>query len=172
VRSRLLAGAAVLGLLLAGGTLAARAQSGEPAPGDAAPAPATELQVADAYPLRDRPVVVTVTRGGAPLPGAVVSVHYRPNSEIAHVETLPPTGADGRVLWTPSYAGIATLETPGGEGWGPATRSVAVRFGAFPSLGKLVMAIAALLLFGGAGLGFYLLLTEPQGPPTAEPPST
>ncbi len=140
--------------------------------GGAAAQAATELHVGDPYPLRDRPVAVTVTRDGAPVPGAVVTVRYRPNSQIAHVQTLPPAGSDGRVLWTPTYAGIATLETPGEDGAGLANLSVAVRFGAFPDLGVLVMTIAALLLFGGAGLGFYLLLTEPQGPPTEEPPST
>lgn len=140
--------------------------------GGAAARAATTLRLADSYPLRDHPVAVTVDHDGAPVPGAVVTVRYRPNSEIAHVEALPPTDADGRVLWTPTDAGIATLETPAADGAGPATLSVAVRFGSFPALGILVMTIAALLLFGGAGLGFYLLLTEPQGPPTEEPPST
>lgn len=156
MRRSALAAAAVLGLVLAG----------------TRPAPATELHLAESYPLRDRPVTVTVTRAGAPVAGAVVSVRYRPNSELAHVEALPPTGPDGRVLWTPTDAGIATLEAPGGQGEGPATLSVAVRFGAFPGLGVLVMVIAAILLFGGAGFGFYLLMGEPQGPPAHEPPST
>jgi hypothetical protein len=153
--------AAALALLLAS-TLAGGAEAQA----------ATELHLARPYPLRDHPVAVTVTRDGVPVSDAVVTVRYRPNSEIAHVEELPPTGADGRVFWTPTDAGIATLETPGEGGAGPATLSVAVRFGAFPDLGVLVMTIAALLLFGGAGLGFYLLLTEPQGPPAEEPPST
>ncbi len=155
-RSALAAAAAALGLVLAG----------------AAPAAATELRLADRFPLRDRPVTVTVTRDGSPVAGALVTVRYRPNSELAHVEPLPPTGADGRVTWTPTDAGIVTLETPGDAGAGPATLSVAVRFGAFPGLGVLVMVIAAILLFGGAGLGFYLLINEPQGPPAHEPPST
>jgi hypothetical protein len=137
----------------------------------AAPAAAVEIVIASDSPLRGEPVAVTVTDGGAPVAGARVEAHYRPNSQTASREELAPTGADGRTEWTPHLAGIVTLAVLDPEGGAPpASVNTAVRMGYFPASGIAVMVIAGLLLFGGAAIGMTMLLRE--GPPAVEPPST
>lgn len=133
-----------------------------------------ELVAASPYPLRGEPVEIRLTGpGGAPLPGVAVSALYRPNSETAHTDELGPTGPDGTLTWTPADAGVVTLQAAG-EGEAPpvAQTQVAVRFGSFPPVGLLVMVVAAVILFGGAGIGFWLLLRPPPHIPAIEPPST
>lgn len=137
----------------------------------AVPAAAVEIALADPRPLLGEPVAVTVTEGAEPLAGARLEAHYRPNSQTAFRETLPPTDATGRTDWTPSAAGIATLEVLDPAGGPPlATLNTAVRYGRFPARGIVVMVVAGVLLFGGAALGMKMLLSE--GPPAVEPPST
>lgn len=129
-----------------------------------------------AYPLRGEPARVTVTgEDGRPLAGAVVEVVYRPNSQTSHTDLLPPTGADGTVVWTPTDAGIVALTAHQGSADGPVLASlhVAVRYGGFPASGIAVMSVAGLILFGGAAYGFAKLLGPDGGRlPPAEPPST
>jgi hypothetical protein len=143
--------------------------SAPPAPAqDGAPRIVTE----DPYPLRGETVAVGVEGAdGRPLAGVEVRARYRPNSETAHSASLGRTGADGRVDWTPDDAGVVLLEA-GPEDAATATTRVSVRFGSFPPLGLLVMVVAALLLFGGAALGFYWLMSGDEPLPSDEPPST
>lgn len=133
-----------------------------------------ELTAETQYPLRGEPVEIRLTgAGGAPLPGVPISARYRPNSETAHTEELGPTGPDGSLSWTPADAGVVTLQAAGdGEAQPLAQLQLAVRFGAFPVVGLLVMVVAAVLLFGGAAVGFRLLLRPPRHVPAVEPPST
>lgn len=140
----------------------------------AAPLAAGEIALDADYPLRGEATVVTVTGdGGAPAAGAVVEALYRPNSQTSHSETLPPADGAGQVRWVPEDAGIVTLTAhpPGAGAETPplATVNVAVRYGGFPGRGVVIMVIAGVLLFGGAALGFWLLLSAP---PAVEPPST
>lgn len=138
----------------------------------AVPAAAVEIELASDSPLRGEPVAVTVSDDGAPLADARVEAHFRPNSQTARREELPPTGPDGRVEWTPTEAGIVTLSVLDPGGGAPlASVNTAVRRGYFPASGIAVMVTAGLLLFGGAAVGLKMLLSE--GPPPAiEPPST
>lgn len=137
----------------------------------AAPAAAVEIALGSDSPLRGEPVSVTVTRDGVPLPGARIEAHYRPNSQTSSRESLAPTGPDGRTEWTPTDAGIVTLEVLGPEDGAPlASVNTAVRMGYFPAGGIAVMVIAGLLLFGGAAVGMKMLLSEVA--PAVEPPST
>jgi hypothetical protein len=138
-----------------------------------APALAQPSMVAeDPYPLRGEPTRVRVEGSdGSPLAGVPLRARYRPNSETAHTAELGETGADGAVGWTPTDAGVVLLEAGSAEAPSAQTR-VSVRFGAFPSLGLLVMVVAALILFGGAALGFYWLMSGPEPLPAEEPPST
>lgn len=131
-----------------------------------------EILPASPYPLRGEPTELTVAAAdGRPLPGVSVRALYRPNSETAHTEELGTTGDDGRLAWTPADAGVVTLATHGDAG-AVAQARVSVRYGSFPLLGLLVMLAAALLLFGGAAIGFAWLLRKPQAAPAEEPPST
>lgn len=137
----------------------------------AVPAAAIDITLDDPRPLLDAPVTVTVTDGTDPVAGARVEAHYRPNSQTAAREPLPPTDESGRTEWRPRAAGIATLEVIDPAGGPPlASLNTAIRYGGFPARGLLVMIVAGLLLFGGAALGMWMLLSE--GPPAVEPPST
>ena len=134
-------------------------------------AAAVEITLDHPRPLLGEPVTVTVTDGADPLAGARLEAHYRPNSQTASREPLPPTDAAGRTEWRPRAAGIATLEVIDPAGGTPlATLNTAIRYGRFPARGIVVMVVAGLLLFGGAALGMWMLLSE--GPPALEPPST
>lgn len=129
------------------------------------------IEVDRPSPLRGEALTVTVTGDGRPLAGAGLEALYRPNSQTSFVESLPPTDAAGTSEWTPRDAGIVTLSVlDPADGPPLATRTLAVRFGSFPARGIAVMVLAGLLLFGGAGFGLYMLLSE--GPPAVEPPST
>lgn len=124
------------------------------------------LTVDQEFPTRGEAVTVTVLdEDETPLANREVTVTYRPNSETLSEETLEPTDASGQTSWNPKDAGIVTLAS------GEASHNVAVRFGAFPGSGLLIMILAGLLLFGGAGWGFAMLL-RPNQQPAHEPPST
>lgn len=136
-------------------------------------ADAAEIAAAEPYPQRGVETVVVVAEGAAPVAGLEVTARYRPNSQTGSTEIVGLTGTDGAVAWTPSDAGVVSLEArrPGAEEV-VAAADVSVRFGGFPASGLLIMALAALLLFGGAGAGFFLLLRTPARLPVEEPPST
>ena len=126
----------------------------------------------DPFPLRGEATEIAFQgKDGAPVAGVPLRARYRPNSETAHTADLGATGADGTVEWTPDDAGVVLLEA-GPEDAPLAQTRVSVRFGGFPPLGLLVMVVAALLLFGGAALGFVWLMRGPEPLPAEEPPST
>jgi len=127
---------------------------------------AAQIRLAEAYPLEGRSTVIELLDGDVPVAGATVAVLYRPNSEAATLEMLGTTDARGRIAWVPSNAGLAqvTARVPsGGEALGI---DVAIRWSRIPAAGLVILVIAAVLLFGGAALGFHLLV---RGAP---PPST
>lgn len=139
-----------------------------------------EIRVGEEYPLRGEPVELSLAGEGLD-EAEILRVTYRPNSQTAHEERIPLAGR--LVEWTPEDAGVVRLEVLGtaereaGTDEPPpvlATHRVSVRFGAFPAPGVTVMAVAAVLLFGGALFGFTMLLTSEKLPPEeeAEPPST
>jgi hypothetical protein len=142
----------------------------------AAPAMAAAvIELDDTYPLLGEPVQVRLSSKAGPATEATLRVTYRPNSATVFTETIA-AGPGGALDWTPRDAGIVRLELlPGGPEDPPlVTRNVAVRFASPPASGLAVMAVAGLLLFGGAGFAFYLLLSRSQPPEAveAEPPST
>lgn len=133
-------------------------------------ATAQRITVTPELPVRGETATLTVTgEEDQPLAGKVVEITYRPNSETTSIETLSPTDPSGQVAWTPRDAGIVTL-TVGDL----VSHNVAVRFGRFPSAGLAIMILAGMLLFGGAGLGFVVLLRSGEAPEPAvgETPST
>jgi hypothetical protein len=134
---------------------------------------AQEIGLQDASPLRGATQTLTVAGAdGRPVAGAVVTVTYRPNSKTARSRQLPPTDESGRTEWPVEDAGIVTLAATSPDGQSLASLNVAVRFGGMPGSGIAVMVLAGVLLFGGALLGFVLLLREPPQVPEHEPPST
>lgn len=133
---------------------------------DAAPS----ISVEPPYPLRQQHSTIRVEREGVPVEGMVVEALYRPNSQTSFSERLDPTDANGTTSWTPRDAGIVTLSAKDASG-ADTSAHVAVRYGTFPLPGVIVMIVAGLLLFGGASLGFVMLLRE-QRVPEEEPPST
>jgi hypothetical protein len=138
-----------------------------------APCRAQEIGLAEAFPERGATETLTVVGAdGQPVAGAVVSVTYRPNSNTVKSRELRPTDASGRTEWTVEDAGIVTLTATSPDGVSLGSLNVAVRFGGMPASGLLVMVVAGGLLFGGALLGFVLLLREPPHIPDHEPPST
>ncbi|HEX2254051.1 MAG TPA: hypothetical protein VHQ65_12345 [Thermoanaerobaculia bacterium] len=139
--------------------------------------PQVELSVADERPLRGQAVRVTVADGPAPAAEHVVTAIYRPNSSTGHTEIVGSSDASGTLFWTPSDAGPVILEAraPGADPKAAAAASlrVAVRFGGFPPRGLGIMVLAGLLLFGGAIVGFVMLLgPRAHAPTTTESPST
>ncbi len=136
------------------------------------PAAAQSIELEEQYPLRQQPQRLVVLQDARPLPGALVTARYRPNSQTTFSETLAPTDSAGSVIWTPRDAGIVTLEAraSAADETPIATLDVAVRFERFPPAGLAIMIFAALLLFGGAAFGMTMLLRGPL--PEDEPPST
>lgn len=132
-------------------------------------AAAAGIEVADTFPTRGEATELRVETGEGPLAEVVVEALYRPNSETASSEELPPTDDHGTVRWVPRDAGIVTLSVVGRS---DLSRNVAVRFGTFPRNGVAIMIVAGLLLFGGAAFGFRMLLGPPRFTPEEEPPST
>ena len=149
-----------------------------------APVAAVEIVPGEEFPSRGTAVRLAVTSDGAPLPGMVIEAVYRPGSETSYSEAVGTTDAAGTLHWTPRDAGLVTLSArlaarsddaaeTDVESDGPvATRTLSVRYGGFPPAGLAIMVLAGVLLFGGAGLGFVLLLKPPEQIPEHEPPST
>jgi hypothetical protein len=138
--------------------------------------PQVELSVADDRPLRGAAVRVSVADGAAPAANHEVRAIYRPNSSTSHTETVGRSDASGTLFWTPRDAGPVILEAraPGADpkAAAVATTTVAVRYGTLPARGLGIMVLAGVLLFGGAALGFVMLLRPPSPAQGSEPPST
>lgn len=138
-----------------------------------APCRAQEIAVPDAFPVRGETQILTVADAdGRPVAGAAVTATYRPNSRTAESRELTPTDASGKTEWTPEDAGIVTLAAISSAGMPLASVNVAVRFGGMPGSGLAVIVLAGGMLFGGAILGFVLLMRAPPHVPEQEPPST
>ncbi len=96
-------------------------------------------------------------------------VVYSPSSETQVEEEIGPFSG-GQITWRPARAGIATLSARDGGGDNVAAVNVAVLFSSTPASGVLVMGLAGVLLFGGAGLALRSVLrTEAPNPAEPEP---
>ncbi|MCB0566798.1 MAG: hypothetical protein H6573_32265 [Lewinellaceae bacterium] len=87
-----------------------------------------------------------------------IVVTYRPNSSIVRSEILLPQGGRNTFLWTPQKVGIVRLSSKTSG-----TRNVSVQFEKASYSGILVMALAAVILFGGAAFSFKTLLEKEEG---------
>lgn len=136
----------------------------------ATPMAAVTIVTDDHYPIVGEATTVSVEDETGPMEGAIVQVEYRPNSSTARTETLDPTDESGITSWTPAGAGLARISVIGPDG-PTGTVAVSVRYTGFEPSGIVIMLLAGLFLFGGAGYGMSLLLREQKAPPE-EPPST
>lgn len=116
------------------------------------------LSLGEAYPVVGERIEVTLHGVDSPETAALWVVH-RPNSQTAETIRVGNFNAEGQVWWTPKAPGIATLRDrdPAAEGEA-ASVSVAICFSTNPASGILVMVLAGLLLFGGAGWSLRLAL--------------
>ncbi len=90
-------------------------------------------------------------------------VVYSPNSETQAEEEIGPfPGAE--ITWNPTRPGIATLSARDDDGNTVASLNVAILFSSTPVSGVLVMFLAGVLLFGGAGLTLRSVLRT-EAPP-------
>ena len=89
---------------------------------------------------------------------ASLTVTYRPNSATAKEEEAGAFSEEGALPWTPESPGIATLTARDEGGVILAELHVAICFAETPFYGVVVMVLAGLLLFGGAGLSLALAL--------------
>jgi hypothetical protein len=98
---------------------------------------------------------LNLQREGSPVARVEVKANYRQNAleSLQQTRTVGITDASGRVVWTPTQAGVVTLEWEGG------TKNVAVRYDGAPGLGIVVMILAGILLLGGT-ICFFLQMAR------------
>ena len=113
------------------------------------PLPVASDEDAPESPVQGRPVRITLDQ-----PAEAVQVVWRPNSAIPDTVALDAAGSS--FVWTPSRAGVATIEAISGETI--VSQNVSVRYAGYPATGIFVLIIAGTLLFGGAGFAMGKLL--------------
>ena len=114
----------------------------------AAPAGAQEIvSVTPEAPTRGEPVTVTFS---APVDS--VTVTYRPGAVTATTETFTPGAST--FTFSPEKAGVVQVAS------GDASQSLSVRYVGTPIGGLIVMILAGLILFGGAGIALRTLLSD------------
>lgn len=94
-------------------------------------------------------------------PVDTVFVTYRPNSAVARRDTIR-IGEAASMRWTPSRAGVVAISLPDGT-----RQNVSVRFTKTPLSGLVVLLVAGLILFGGAGWAMRMLFAG--GAPRFDP---
>ncbi|MCB0570955.1 MAG: hypothetical protein KDC66_14365 [Phaeodactylibacter sp.] len=111
---------------------------------------AAQISVSNDKPVRGDAITITLAK-----PEPYVVVTYRPNSSLAHSDTLRTTGMATDFQWAPSRAGVVSLSTAG-----QGSRNVSVRYKGMPGLGIMVLILAGTILLGGAGFAFGLLFRD------------
>ena len=124
-----------------------------------APCSAVELVFEDDFPIVGRSETVTV-KGAATDVSLLLWVIYSPNSETSTEEEIGVVPTTGKVTWTPSRSGIATVSVRSDDGGAVASENVAILFSKTPMAGLMVMIFAGILLFGGAGITMRLVLSS------------
>ncbi|NNF56795.1 MAG: hypothetical protein HKN04_01000 [Rhodothermaceae bacterium] len=113
------------------------------------PLPVAAEDEAPEFPIQGRPVRITLDE-----PADAVKVVWRPNSAIPDTVALDAAGSS--FVWTPSRAGVATIQATSGEA--TVSQNVSVRYAGFPASGIFILIVAATILFGGAGFAMGKLL--------------
>ncbi len=111
---------------------------------------APAITVEHKFPTVGKTTTITLTT-----PADAITITYRPDAPtVEKHETLPTNGAN-EIQWQPLYAGVVKIQA------GAASKDISVQFDGLPISGILMMLIAALILFGGAGRFLYLLMSTP-----------
>lgn len=100
---------------------------------------------------------------GVPVPGATVTVTYRPGSSVEKSDEVGTAGEGGALSWTPATAGIATLSASWTADDGTESSistNVSVRFASVPFAGVIIMIFAGVLLVGGSFWRIRRILTS------------
>lgn len=116
-------------------------------------------------PTEGASTTITVTDDdGNPVTGAAVEAVYSPGSEVSRTEEVGTTDENGTVSWTPTGAGIVSLETTAADSTS-ITANLSVRFDGLPIPGLLIFLLAGIILFSGIIKGFRSLKEPPPSPP-------
>jgi hypothetical protein len=118
----------------------------EPAAVEAPEGPQS-IQVSPEQSVAGVPALISFDR-----PAQRVVITYRPNSAIPQTDTLDARGSPFTTV-TFRQAGVVRVAIPGG----PST-NVSVRFDRTPVGGVVVLVLAGLILFGGAGFAMAMLM--------------
>ena len=126
------------------------------------------IDTTPAVPTEGASATIIVTDGdGNPVTGATVEAVYSPGSEVSRTEEVGTTDESGAVAWTPTGAGIVSLETTAADSTS-ITANLSVRFDGLPIPGLLIFLLAGIILFSGIIRGFRSL----SDPPPKLPPDT
>jgi hypothetical protein len=109
------------------------------------------IQLSDETPVKGESVAIQLDE-----PVSQVIVTYRPNSLVAKTDTLRQEEPQQLFSWTPKWAGVVSLSTES------SSKNVSVRFAGIAWSGIVVMAVAALFLFGGVAFAFSVLFSEDE----------
>lgn len=120
------------------------------------PMAADDLVIGEPFATVGEPIAVTFDNENRE--GLTLRVIYRPNSETEKIEKAGSFDENGGLTWTPTEPGLATLTIMNEGGESLASLEVGVCFSETPAGGILVMVLAGLLLFGGAGFSLVIAL--------------
>lgn len=109
---------------------------------------ATTIAASPESPVLGQEITLTFD---APVQAVVFT--YRPNSAIPTTDTVR-VGGFTSIKWTPRQAGVIRVAVPDGP-----SRNLSVRFATLPMSGVIVLVLAGLILFGGAGYAMRKLLS-------------
>lgn len=105
------------------------------------------IQVSPDILYKDQPATITTETAVD-----TIVITYRPNSQVSVTEYLSASGPATAFEWTPTQAGVVAIQAGG------SSTTVSVRFEGVSWSGIGIMAIAGILLFGGATFAFRLLM--------------
>ena len=132
----------------------------------AAPQVYADIVLDTAFPTNKQSARIHVTDdAGSSVPGAEVTVTYRPGSAVERSSVVGTTSATGTFAWTPSESGIATIAATWiGDDNTKHTTSVntSVKFDPTPVSGIIIMIIAGIVLIGGGVERVISLLRRPE----------
>ncbi len=119
------------------------------------------LSLSEPYPKVGKKIEIRLEGVSEPAKESLWVVH-RPNSQTAETLEVGPFDDEGKIWWIPEAPGIANLTNRDPESGDEemVSMSVAICFSSTPAWGILVMVLAGLLLFGGAGVSLRLALKE------------